>query len=61
MSIGISSFGPEFDTPAEVIHAADRALYIAKSRGKNCIEGVEPKKVEDEEPETDEPGGKKKG
>jgi diguanylate cyclase (GGDEF)-like protein len=44
VSIGISSFGPELDTPASVIYAADRALYSAKSRGKNCCEAVEPKR-----------------
>jgi diguanylate cyclase (GGDEF)-like protein len=44
VSIGVSSFGAELDTPAEVIRAADRALYAAKARGKNCIEAYEPKK-----------------
>lgn len=43
VSIGISSFGPEADAPASVIYAADRALYVAKSRGKNCCEAFEPK------------------
>lgn len=43
VSIGISSFGPEADTPTSVIYAADRALYVAKSRGKNCCEAFEPK------------------
>jgi diguanylate cyclase (GGDEF)-like protein len=38
VSIGISSFGPNLDTPASIIHAADRALYLAKNRGKNCID-----------------------
>jgi diguanylate cyclase (GGDEF)-like protein len=60
VSIGISSFGPELDTPAEVIHAADRALYVAKSRGKNCVEAVEPKKPKTEEAEGGKPGGRKK-
>src|SRR5215207_2014208 len=44
VSIGVSSFGAELDTPAEVIRAADRALYAAKAGGKNCIEAYEPKK-----------------
>jgi diguanylate cyclase (GGDEF)-like protein len=44
VSIGVSSFGPELDTPAEVIYAADQALYAAKARGKNCIESYESKK-----------------
>jgi diguanylate cyclase (GGDEF)-like protein len=43
VSVGISSFGPELDTPAEIIYAADRALYLAKSHGKNCVEALEPK------------------
>jgi diguanylate cyclase (GGDEF)-like protein len=38
ISIGISSFGPKVDTPGTVIGAADQALYLAKSRGKNRIE-----------------------
>ena len=37
VSIGVSSFGPDLDTPASVIHAADQALYVAKGRGKNCV------------------------
>jgi diguanylate cyclase (GGDEF)-like protein len=44
VSIGVSCFGAELDTPAEVIRAADRALYAAKARGKNCIEAYESKK-----------------
>jgi diguanylate cyclase (GGDEF)-like protein len=44
VSIGVSCFGAELDTPAEVIRAADRALYAAKARGKNCIESYEPKR-----------------
>lgn len=37
VSIGISAFGPQTDTPASVIYAADQALYVAKSRGKNRV------------------------
>ncbi len=44
VSIGVSSFGAELDAPAEIIRAADRALYAAKARGKNCIELYEPKR-----------------
>jgi diguanylate cyclase (GGDEF)-like protein len=51
VSIGISSFGPEVDTPTSVIYAADRALYAAKSRGKNCSEAVEPKRPPAEDAE----------
>lgn len=45
VSIGISSFGVELDTPATIIDAADKALYVAKAKGKNCIESYEAKKV----------------
>jgi diguanylate cyclase (GGDEF)-like protein len=44
VSIGVSSFGAELDTPAEIIRAADRALYAAKAHGKNCIESYESKR-----------------
>ncbi len=37
VSIGLSSFSRYLDTPATVIRAADRALYHAKSHGKNRI------------------------
>lgn len=42
VSIGISSFGPRLDTPASIIGAADQALYVAKSHGKNRIEAYAP-------------------
>ncbi len=38
ISIGISTFGRHIDTAESVIAAADRALYNAKSHGKNRIE-----------------------
>jgi diguanylate cyclase (GGDEF)-like protein len=38
ISIGISTFGKNIDTPDSVIAAADRALYNAKHLGKNRIE-----------------------
>jgi diguanylate cyclase (GGDEF)-like protein len=38
ISIGISTFGKGVDTPERIIAAADRALYNAKSKGKNRIE-----------------------
>src|SRR5256714_4528750 len=49
VSIGISSFGPELDSPVEIVYAADQALYVAKSRGKNCVEAFEPKRPKGEE------------
>ncbi len=36
ISMGIASFGPENDGPAELIAASDRALYKAKANGRNC-------------------------
>ena len=38
ISIGISTFNKLVDTPERIIAAADRALYNAKSKGKNRIE-----------------------
>ncbi len=41
VSIGVSSFSPGLETPETIIEAADRALYLAKSRGKNRVEAFE--------------------
>lgn len=41
VSIGISAFSPSVDTPATIIRAADRALYLAKSYGKNRVQSHE--------------------
>jgi diguanylate cyclase (GGDEF)-like protein len=38
ISIGISSFSGTINTPERIIAVADRALYNAKSKGKNRIE-----------------------
>jgi diguanylate cyclase (GGDEF)-like protein len=38
VSIGVSAFSPRLDTPATIIRAADRALYHAKSHGKNRVQ-----------------------
>lgn len=53
ISIGLSVFSPTLDTPKTIIGAADRALYLAKSHGKNRVEP----KVESEvqQPTSDEP------
>ncbi len=38
VSIGISAFGAELETPSAIIGAADQALYAAKRRGRNCVD-----------------------
>ncbi|MET0621920.1 MAG: diguanylate cyclase [Pyrinomonadaceae bacterium] len=50
VSLGVSSFGAELDTPAEIIYAADQALYAAKARGKNCVESYAPKRRKKADP-----------
>ncbi len=37
ISIGAAESGPKLSKPAEVIKAADRALYRAKKKGRNCV------------------------
>lgn len=41
VSIGVSAFSPGLETPETIIEAADRALYLAKSRGKNRVEAFD--------------------
>ena len=37
ISVGIASFGPSRQSPLSLVEAADRALYQAKTRGRNCV------------------------
>ncbi|MFL6216143.1 MAG: diguanylate cyclase [Blastocatellia bacterium] len=37
LSIGVASFCPTRQSPLAIIEAADRALYQAKMRGRNCV------------------------
>ena len=41
VSIGISAYSQGLDTSEIIIRAADRALYLAKSHGKNCVKSHE--------------------
>ena len=41
VSIGVSAFRPGVETPEMMIQVADRALYLAKHRGKNRVEVYE--------------------
>jgi two-component system cell cycle response regulator len=38
VSIGVTSFDPSFETPEDLIAAADSALYQAKENGRNRVE-----------------------
>ena len=38
ISVGVSTFAKNIDTPENIIAAADRALYQAKSLGKDRVE-----------------------
>jgi diguanylate cyclase (GGDEF)-like protein len=45
VSIGLSAFSPALDSAEAIVRAADRALYYAKSHGKNrayAYQGVQP-------------------
>jgi diguanylate cyclase (GGDEF)-like protein len=37
ISVGVSSFSPNRQSPLSIMEAADRALYQAKTRGRNCV------------------------
>jgi diguanylate cyclase (GGDEF)-like protein len=37
ISIGVSSFSPSRQSPISIVETADRALYKAKTRGRNCV------------------------
>jgi diguanylate cyclase (GGDEF)-like protein len=37
ISVGVSSFSPNRQSPLSIMETADRALYQAKTRGRNCV------------------------
>jgi diguanylate cyclase (GGDEF)-like protein len=41
ISIGVAEFQEAFETPDDLVAAADKALYRAKENGRNCIEVYE--------------------
>ncbi|MDX6695404.1 MAG: hypothetical protein QOF02_3007 [Blastocatellia bacterium] len=40
VSIGVSAFAPEIETPEAIIRDADRSLYLAKHQGKNRVRSI---------------------
>ncbi|MDD2343182.1 MAG: GGDEF domain-containing protein [Tolumonas sp.] len=36
-SFGVASYSQQIQEPAQLIHAADKALYHAKNSGRNCV------------------------
>jgi len=37
ISVGVSSFSSNRQSPLSIMETADRALYQAKTRGRNCV------------------------
>lgn len=42
VSVGVASFHPEMTSRTELVAAADRALYLAKQEGRDCIRVATP-------------------
>ncbi len=37
VSVGVASFPDDAETPSQLVSRADRALYLAKAKGRNCV------------------------
>jgi len=37
VSVGVATFPDDAETPGQLVSRADRALYLAKARGRNCV------------------------
>ncbi len=42
VSVGVATFQPEMTSPNELLAAADRALYLAKHDGRDCVRVAAP-------------------
>jgi two-component system cell cycle response regulator len=47
ISTGISSFSSSRQSPLSIMETADRALYQAKTRGRNCVSIYEDLRIAD--------------
>ena len=50
VSIGVAAMTVEMGDKESLVGAADKALYVSKSRGRNCVSTDEDKPPQDEEP-----------
>ena len=37
VSVGVATFPDDAEFPSQLVARADRALYLAKARGRNCV------------------------